>query len=169
MSDTAPNFSWGHINVNVSDLDASIAFYEKLGFSIFLPGIPYLGLSLDPEPQALSDASAKALGVDSGTKGRACILQLDDGFPKLDLTEFSSEGSGTPLTNADTGLVRICLVTEDLAGDVAKLKAAGVAFVDDPQTGHAKLAEVAVCKDPDGTLIELLQVHMERWAPFLGG
>ena len=23
---------WGHININVSDLDASINFYEKLGF-----------------------------------------------------------------------------------------------------------------------------------------
>jgi hypothetical protein len=25
------------------------------------------------------------------------------------------------------------------------------------------MAEVAVCRDPDSTLIELLQVHLERW------
>jgi predicted lactoylglutathione lyase len=30
-----PKLSWGHININVSDLDTSIFFYEKLGFSLF--------------------------------------------------------------------------------------------------------------------------------------
>ena len=34
---TTPNLSWGHININVSDLDTSIAFYEKLGFSLLIP------------------------------------------------------------------------------------------------------------------------------------
>ena len=37
-------FRWGHININVADLDLSISFYEELGFEIFMPGIPYLGL-----------------------------------------------------------------------------------------------------------------------------
>ena len=40
-------FGWGHININVSDLDASVGFYEKLGFEVFIPGIPYLNLSID--------------------------------------------------------------------------------------------------------------------------
>ena len=31
-NDQTVNLSWGHININVSDLDASIEFYEKLGF-----------------------------------------------------------------------------------------------------------------------------------------
>ena len=33
---------------------------------------------------------AEALGVPFGTKGRSCIMQLDKGLPKLDLTEFSA-------------------------------------------------------------------------------
>lgn len=44
MSDQATKLGWGHINVNVSNLNASIEFYEKLGFEAFIPAIPYLGL-----------------------------------------------------------------------------------------------------------------------------
>ena len=39
MTDQTASLSWGHININVSNLDTSIAFYEKLGFEIFITGI----------------------------------------------------------------------------------------------------------------------------------
>ena len=81
-------FGWGHINVNVRDLDVSVDFYRKLGFEVFIPGIPYLGLSAEQPLEVVADA-AEALGIPPGTAGRACIMQLDNGFPKLDLTEFS--------------------------------------------------------------------------------
>ena len=45
MSISAPKFTWGHININVSNLERSIEFYEKLGFEVFMPEIPYLGLN----------------------------------------------------------------------------------------------------------------------------
>ncbi len=44
-----------------------------------------------------------------------------------------------------------------------RLSALGVAFVSGPQAGHAGLADIAVCRDPDGSLIELIQVYPERW------
>ena len=37
-------FRWGHININVANLDLSTSFYEKLGFELFRPDIPYLSL-----------------------------------------------------------------------------------------------------------------------------
>ncbi|MEM7460237.1 MAG: VOC family protein, partial [Pseudomonadota bacterium] len=58
-------------------------------------------------------------------------------------------------------------VSEDLERDVARLKADGVDFLSEPKTGHAELADIAVCKDPDGTLIELLQVYLDRWQTLL--
>lgn len=167
MAEDKPKFGWGHININVRNLDHSIAFYQKLGFEIFIPAIPYLGLSLEPEPRALPEDLAEALGVPQGTKGRACIMQLDDGFPKIDLTEFSGLDGETSLSNADTGLVRICLSTEDLPAEVERLKSEGVTFLSEPKTGVAGLADIAVCQDPDGTLIELLQVYLERWQTLL--
>ena len=167
MSHTDSRFEWGHINLNVSDLERSIAFYAQFGFEVFMPAIPYLGLDLEPDPKPLSEPLAQALGLPEGTRGRACILQLNDGFPKLDLTTFSLPDSAAPLQTKDTGLVRICLSTSDLDGEVARLKAAGVSFLTDPQSGHAQLADIALCRDPDGTLIELLQVYLHRWQSLL--
>lgn len=160
-------FGWGHINLNVGDLDESIAFYEKLGFTLFVPAIPYLDLQ-QATAKTLHEDSASALAIAAGTTGRACIMQLDDGFPKLDLTEFKVDGARTPLTNKDRGLVRICLISQDLQSDYVDLSSQGVAFLTPPQPCHDRLADVAVCKDPDGTLIELLQVYLERWPPIPG-
>ena len=168
MADSSPSFGWGHINLNVSNLDRSIAFYRLFGFDIFLPGIPYLGLSLEAEAAPLSNDMCEALGVPTGTTGRACIMGLDDGFPKLDLTEFSGTSGTSPLTNGDRGLVRICLTSEDLAADVARLKEAGVEFITEARSGHGDLADIAVCRDPDGALIEIIQVYLDRWASLLG-
>lgn len=162
----AISFSWGHININVSDLDASVAFYEKLGFQTFLPGIPYLNLN-KAQKNVMDSPSAKALGLPDTPKGRACIMQLGDGFPKLDLTEFSGLDQRHPLENKDRGVVRICLVSEDLASDYQSLRDAGVEFLSPPQPCHERLADVATCVDPDGTRIELLQVYLERWGAFI--
>lgn len=167
MATENASFGWGHININVGNLERSISFYRKLGFEIFIPAIPYLALEAGEAQTPLPDDAATALGIKQGTKGRACIMQLDDGFPKLDLTEFTDLEQGAPLTNSDRGLVRICLVSEDLERDVARLKADGVDFLSEPKTGHAELADIAVCKDPDGTLIELLQVYLDRWQTLL--
>ena len=169
MDEEKPRFGWGHININVSDLDRSIAFYRKLGFEIFIPAVPYLGLDQDSQAQKLPGEMATALGVAKGTRGRACIMQLDDGFPKIDLTELDIGEQAGPLHNADLGLVRFCLITEDLQRTVADLKADGVVFVSEPKVGDKQLADIAVCKDPDGTLIELLQVYLDRWQAILQG
>ena len=163
MTDQALKFAWGHININVSNLERSITFYQKLGFQLFIPAIPYLGLTVQTEPATLQQSSARALGVAKNTRGRACIMQLDDGFPKLDLTEFDAKQQQQPLTNTDLGLVRICLVSQNLKQDYDRLTALGVEFISSPVRDDGCLADVAVCRDPDGTLIELLQVYLENW------
>jgi catechol 2,3-dioxygenase-like lactoylglutathione lyase family enzyme len=153
---------WGHININVADLDVSIGFYEKLGFEVLMPSIPYLDLQAQ-QPNTLPESAARALDVPTGTPSRACIMQLGKGLPKLDLTEFSGLEQRAPLQNMDLGLVRLCLASEDLQADFQRLQAEGVAFISPPAQCHQRLADVAVCKDPDGTLIELLQVYLDRW------
>ncbi len=160
-------FGWGHININVSNLEAAVAFYRKLGFEPFLPAIPYLNLDSD-NTKVMDDETTEALGLPSGASGRACIMQLDDGFPKIDLTEFEDTEQDSPLQNKDLGLVRLCLVSQDLARDYAALSEAGVPFLSPPRTCHQRMAEVATCVDPDGTLIELLEVHLENWPSIPG-
>jgi catechol 2,3-dioxygenase-like lactoylglutathione lyase family enzyme len=163
MSDERPRLAWGHININVRDLDRSVAFYEKLGFEAFMSAIPYLGLDEGPVAKELSSPSARVLGLPASTKGRACIMQLGRTFPKLDLTEWDESSGVNPLTNADAGIVRICLASQDLVADHARLSEAGVEFLTAPEGCEDGLAEIALCRDPDGTLIELIEVHLERW------
>ena len=115
------NLGWGHININVSNLEASIEFYKKLGFQPFVAGVPYLNLNAQTRAEIPSDAS-HALGLVAATAGRACILQLDDGFPKIDLTELTTQPEHSPLANDDLGLVRICLISEDLVSTYENLK-----------------------------------------------
>lgn len=161
-------FRWGHVNINVTDLERSIAFYEKLGFELYLPDIPYLGLSRDSGPRALTVTSAIALGLERGASGRGCIMQLTGGgYPKIDLIELEfhtdADRRSAPLNNADLGLVRLCLIAPDVAMACAALTAQGVEFLSTPQHGQNEMVTMATCKDPDGTLIELLEIHRERW------
>jgi catechol 2,3-dioxygenase-like lactoylglutathione lyase family enzyme len=163
MDQQAPSFLWGHININVSNLEHSIAFYEKLGFEVFIPAIPYLDLSAEAEATTMPEPGITALGLSADTSGRACIMQLDNGFPKIDLTEFTDKQQEPPLTNADLGLVRFCLVSQNLQQDYEQLVEQGVKFVSEPQSGKDGMADIATCIDPDGTLIELLQVYLDKW------
>lgn len=164
----AQRFGWGHVNINVQNLEASIEFYRKLGFETFIDGIPYLHLTA-AKPVSIQAGSAMALAIPEGTGARACIMQLDDGFPKIDLTEITGLEQRAPLENKDRGLVRICLMSQDLAKDYEELSAAGIPFLSPPQRCQDRMADIATCVDPDGTLIELLQVYLDKWPPIPGG
>jgi predicted enzyme related to lactoylglutathione lyase len=57
----------------------------------------------------------------------------------------------------------MCLATANLEADYNKLIDLGVDFISAPMTAKDGMAEIAVCIDPDGTLIELIQVHLDKW------
>ncbi len=153
---------WGHININVSNLESSIGFYEKLGFEIYKPSIPYTGLTVDPQSKSMDEGSRTAFGLPEETSGRACIMQLGNGYPKLDLTQLDHMTQSIPLSNADLGLVRICLASANLQADYDNLKKIGIEFISPPQTAQDGRAEIAICIDPDGTLVELIQVQLGK-------
>jgi catechol 2,3-dioxygenase-like lactoylglutathione lyase family enzyme len=163
MSEISSKFIWGHINVNISNLERSVAFYEKLGFELFVPAIPYLNLSNDEDVSVVHEGAATALGLAIGSTGRACIMQLGKGFPKLDLTEWSTASDQLPLNNGDIGIARICLATPNLQLAYDELVEQEVRFLSPPQATQDGKAGIAVCVDPDGALIELIQLYLEKW------
>ena len=154
---------WGHINLNVSELDRAIAFYQLLGFEVLLDGIPYLSLNAEKGFERLPEEAADALVLPPGRSGRGCFLQVGNGFPLLVLTELSVLSASPPLDNADRGLVRLCLASRDRAAEYERLAAAGVEFLTPPRACTERMADIALCRDPDGTLIELIQLHLDRW------
>lgn len=164
VSNEASRLSWGHINLNVRDLEASVAFYEGLGFEILMPSIPYMGILREGEPRPVPAEGMRALKLPDGISGRGCILRLGSGFPMLDITEWAGRAGRAPLANEDRGLVRICLASQNLSEDYERLTARGVPFLSAPQVCQGGMAEIAICLDPDGSMIELIQVRIEKWA-----
>ena len=164
VSNEASRLSWGHINLNVRDLEASFAFYEGLGFEILMPSIPYMGILREGEPRPVPAEGMRALKLPDGISGRGCILRLGSGFPMLDITEWAGRAGRAPLANEDRGLVRICLASQNLSEDYERLTARGVPFLSAPQVCQGGMAEIAICLDPDGSMIELIQVRIEKWA-----
>lgn len=144
-----------HINVNATDFERSLAFYQLLGFKIVRDlgevGNHYLERILKiPQP-----------------RGRAVLMQVGDDrrSTRLDLIEWKSpktEGRAYPhLYHA--GMARLALVTDALQALCDKVKAAhipGVEFFSEPQhipNGSGGKDSVVCFTDPDGTVIELLQ------------
>jgi catechol 2,3-dioxygenase-like lactoylglutathione lyase family enzyme len=140
-----------HINVNVTDFERSLKFYEMLGFHV----VRDLGEFSDPR---------LARGLDAPEcRGRAVLMILGDNLhaTRLDLIEWKvppTEGRAYPhLFHA--GACRIALRTKTLRADYEELKNRGVQFLSEPQSFDARGGEAGfVCMtDPDGTVIELIQ------------
>ena len=140
-----------HFNINVRDLNRSIAFYETLGFQL----------------QSQQDFVAPP-GTETGMRipaghGRQAVMRIgsDPANPVLDMIEWQDAANAPApyagLTNI--GIARIAFRTTGLRATYAQLKRAGVEFWSEPQefpAGPGKVVYV-IFADPDGTLLELIE------------
>ena len=139
-----------HININVTNFERSLAFYQLLGFKV----VRDLG-------EGGSKAMGEGLGM-PGAKGRAALLMLgDDPYAtRLDLIEWKSpptEGQPYPHLH-HAGLARIALRTRDIRAEYERLLVEGVEFLSEPVETRLGSGEGFVCmKDPDGTIVELIE------------
>jgi catechol 2,3-dioxygenase-like lactoylglutathione lyase family enzyme len=141
-----------HVNVNCSDFERSKAFYEMLGFELFMEPLP----TNTPEVAA-------AVGLEP-YRLRGGLMRLVDARSPfvIDLLEWQDPSDSSPpyARMNHLGIARIAMASSDLDGDMAKYKAAGVEFLSEPATvvweGHADSRFVCF-KDPDGTVLELVE------------
>jgi len=146
-----------HINLNVSDIDRSIRFYEDLGFEV-----------LGRNDAEWSPETGEVLGV-PGAQGRACIMSLKGDMArttKLDLLEWKHPPSPSrprPAAN-DPGAPRIALRIRNVEAAYRELSSAGVEFVSKPAGAAPALgiANVVCCRDPDGFLVEFVELASIR-------
>jgi catechol 2,3-dioxygenase-like lactoylglutathione lyase family enzyme len=91
------------------------------------------------------------LGLTVGVQTPGFVVLGKPGTPALALGTHS-EVHGR---NADPARHMVGLLTDEVAGEWKRLKAAGVEFVEDPKDyGNLWLATL---KDPEGNLVQLLQ------------
>ena len=141
-----------HVNINCSDFDRSLRFYELLGFQKII----------DVPPKNTPEVAA-AVGMPPYTvKGALLILQNSKTPLMIDLLEWQEPTDNRPpYPNLyHLGIARIALSTSDLDSDIAFLKSEGVEFLSDPATVKIENQPETrfICfKDPDGTILELVE------------
>ena len=148
---TQPHFrALDHVGYTVADLDRSIAFYETL------LGVPLLMRKTWDVPYVGEIVGYPGLVLDGA------FFQLPNGVI-LELLEYKTPRPGTvDMESYNAGNAHLCLVTEDMAGDFARLRAAGYdSFrserpIDIPW-GPYRGGRACYLRDPDGVSIELLE------------
>ncbi len=134
-----------HVAISVADLERSIAFYDRFGLVV--------RLIIEPREDA-------ALGlITAQPRARARIAHLALGDAMIELFQYL-EPHGLPPAQrrqADHGLIHLGLASDDVRGDVLRLRAAGVHFFHEPIEFRPGVW-VVYCHGPDGEVIELREV-----------
>lgn len=144
-----------HLNLNVSDVARSLAFYRKLGFEV----LHVFG----DGPQGTGESLEEGMAFGGG-RCRGAVITLGDHprcWTKLELIEWidpppEPREPGAPHA---LGVSRIALRCKGLHALVERLEAEGIAFETPPQaTDVAGAKGFALFRDPDGVLLELIEL-----------
>ena len=146
-----------HVNINCSNFERSKRFYEALGFRI-----------LWQVPTTNSAEVAAAVGMPPYRVNGALMALEGSAHPVvIDLLEWESPRDDSPPYPHlyHLGLARLALETSDMDADLATLAEMGVELVGPPArlVVDGVLRSRIVCfRDPDGTVLELVEVHGAR-------
>ena len=137
-----------HTAISTADLERSLKFYrDLLGFEqVYASGW---------KPGA--EAADKITGLKNSS---AELVMLKAGNACIELFQYSSPEArpGDPWRPAcDHGITHLCLYVSDIQAEYQRLKAAGMVFHCPPQT----MGDVSATygRDPDGNIVELLEVQ----------
>lgn len=149
---------FGPLNINVSDLERSRAWYEMMGHDVGEGRLSSPSLDV-----------ADALGFSASVEFESATAVLPGDGSTLELvqwrTPFNPERA-YPLPVNHLGIHRTAFATSDIEADVAALKAQGVEFVS-PITpccsGPDSSGRIVAFYDPDGTIVELVEQPAMNW------
>lgn len=149
-----------HININCSDFERSLAFYQGLGFRQLVD-------FEETSPAGRRTFGAKGLGpvlnLPDDCDGRACLLALGDDprATRLDLIEWKQPRTTAAGTRgmAQAGVARLCLKVRDCQALYERLVADGYVVYSPPTLIELAGSHeyVFCCEDPDGVVIEFMQ------------
>ena len=150
-----------HFALNVTDMDRSVEYYERLGFKV------RQDFFLD---EATTASTCRALG-DVPHKHRGVWMQLGDdpNATILDLVQwYDPPTAGKPYEDGtNVGVTRICFHVNDPEDVYEQLKAMGTEFLGPIGYGTPPGGGRSVVfgwKDPDGNVLEVVSgvEHMVR-------
>jgi lactoylglutathione lyase len=138
---------FSHVGIQVTDLERSIAFYERLGLRL----------------GAQWENGAEYVGRQVGYPGvtlQIAVLAIPGSDAVLELLRYEGvEGEPIDPATGNPGTGHFCLLVDDLDAVYAEL-AGELEFISEPQTptlGPNEGGRVVYLKDPDGFRVELHQ------------
>ncbi len=147
-----------HFVLNVSNLERSLEFYQRLGFRVLR----------DNRDVVWPPMVAENFGM-RVAQGRGALLGLGESadHTRLDLIEWLEprwEGLAKPAAGHDVIPRVVALRTRNVRAAYAELCAEGVEFIGPPRDPDPRVGieSVVCCRDPDGTVVELIEYMGER-------
>jgi len=143
-----------HVGINVTDMDASIEFYRRVGFEVV-------------QDKEIEDANlARAFMFEGASQLRFAHLRLNDSPDEamLDLIEWHDERAAGRASGdlIHPGLCRFSILTDDIEAEYERLSGQGVDFLHTPQTimdpDGVKGWKLLFARDPDGTLFHFAEL-----------
>jgi catechol 2,3-dioxygenase-like lactoylglutathione lyase family enzyme len=139
-----------HFNINCTNLERTLPFYEMLGFKVIL----------DFREGMKSKEMADAFGLPvADLKGVHLRMGDNEEATRIDLLQFvAPPPEGHPYRALNyTGVARVCLKTKGIWKVYERLKTKGVKFLSEPKKLPGTEVTIVCFKDPDGTFLELLE------------
>lgn len=147
-----------HINIHVSDLERSIAFYELLGWKVIHELSRHSANYMEP-------VAVSPLNVHGGGTTKGVILSLGDDPRQATKLELIQYVDPAPIARGfrpaqTTGVHRIAMRVKHIDDMVADLRAKGASIPDDPRdmAVMGSRQRYALLPDPDENIIELIEL-----------
>lgn len=145
-----------HTGIVVTNLEKSLAFYrDALGFGKVVRDVEVNGAFFD----TLTDLSDVRIHI--------AMLETDDGS-RLELLQYLSH-PGSSLTKNESctvGCSHVALEVDDIEQTYQQLLEKGIRFHAPPQLDPHGSSKVAYCRDPDGAIVELVEVIDAGRSPY---
>lgn len=140
-----------HVNINVTDLERSVTFYEQLGFAA--------AVRFDFTAEDAVQTCACFGLPPTSFKGAMMKLGDDPAATSFDLIQWRNPEPRQAAPVNAIGTSRIALTTPDAAIMLARLEAMGIPLLGPPcrlTMNKAEFYEIFCFRDPDGTILEIV-------------
>jgi catechol 2,3-dioxygenase-like lactoylglutathione lyase family enzyme len=142
-----------HIAINAKDLERSVAFYRRLGFTVLSERV--VKNEKVKEAFAVPSADLRFVHLRLGDDEQATVLDIVQWFDP-----DTADGPDGPVRQHQRGLTRFAVLTDDTQRVYDELSAEGVEFITKPTVVMTPDGgwKVSLVKDPDDVVVQITEL-----------